>query len=261
MLFINSFKSKIKSLENKNPKLYECIKLIYKKIYNNKFFHYSKHYFRYKFIPIISGSYSQYGEDKIIDKLLGYKSKGFFIDIGANRPKMMNNTYMFYKRGWRGINIEPQTNLYNQFIKSRKDDINLNVGVGNSNGDTFEFYVFKEDELSTFSRESKEIYIERGHKFDKVLSIEIISLNKIIDKYSNKFSNIDFLSIDVEGFEMEVMKSYDWRIKPQLIVLESNGQIKNGQNVISEHLKFLENHGYFLAYFNGLNSFFLLGNK
>lgn len=256
MIFMNKLKAVVKETKHSNPRLYRLLKALY----GNKFIHYGKHYLRYKYLPIITGTYSQYGEDNIIDKLLGYKNKGIYVDIGANRPKMMNNTYMFYKRGWSGINIEPQTNLYNQFLKSRKKDINLNVGIGNSEDKTLDFYIFKEDELSTFSEEAKKYYIENGHEFDKTELVPIRSLSRVIEEYSNKIHKIDFMSIDVEGFELDVLDSYDWKIKPLLIVLESNGQNNNEQNVVSEHLKYLEKYGYYLAYFNGLNSFFLLKN-
>jgi len=257
MKFTQKLFERAKGLKSTNPKLFKILQSMYR----NKFIYYSRHYLRYKYLPILTGSYSQYGEDDIIDKLLGYKSKGIYIDIGANRPKMMNNTYMFYKKGWRGINIEPQTNLYKRFLKYRSDDINLNLGIGNSKEKNLEFYIFKEDELSTFSNDAYKHYIKKGHEFDRVELVEIKSLSDVINEHINEIKEIDFMSIDVEGLEIDVLDSYDWQIKPKMIVLESNGQNDSGDNVVNLHLKYLEKYDYYLAYFNGLNSFFMLKNK
>ncbi len=79
-------------------------------------------------ISIFTNSFAQFGDDIIIEKLLG-KRKGFYIDIGANHPDRFSNTKRFYVNGWRGINIEPNPISYNKFLK-RKKDVNLNIGIG-----------------------------------------------------------------------------------------------------------------------------------
>jgi hypothetical protein len=123
-----------------------------------------------------------------------------------------------------------------------------------------DFYCFDADTLSTFSNESKEEYLSYGYKLVDTVKVKIESLENICEKYS-KDKDIDFISIDVEGFEMEVLKSNNWnKFKPTLIILESNGSIKN-PNVIYEHIDFLRPFGYKLEYFNGLNSFFKLIKK
>jgi hypothetical protein len=120
-----------------------------------------------------------------------------------------------------------------------------------------DFYCFDADTLSTFSNESKEEYLSYGYKLVDTVKVKIESLENICEKYS-KDKDIDFISIDVEGFEIEVLKSNNWnKFKPTLIILESNGSIKNS-NVIYEHIDFLRPFGYKLEYFNGLNSFFKL---
>ena len=76
-------------------------------------------------------SYSLYNEDNIIDWLTGYKKQGIYIDIGAYDPNRINNTKLFYQRGWRGINIEPNIKGYELFCLERPYDINLNYAIGN----------------------------------------------------------------------------------------------------------------------------------
>src|ERR1700687_2725090 len=76
-------------------------------------------------------SYSQEGEDMVINSFFEGKKKykGFFVDVGAHHPYRYSNTLFFYRKGWRGINIEPTpgaTKLFNTF---RRKDTNLNIGI------------------------------------------------------------------------------------------------------------------------------------
>ena len=79
-----------------------------------------------------AGSYSQYGEDLVLDAVMGCASKGFFVDIGANDPISLSNTKRFSLRGWTGINVEPNPLSLARIVKDRPHDINLNCGVGSS---------------------------------------------------------------------------------------------------------------------------------
>jgi len=89
----------------------------------------------------LQNSYSQNSEDVLIDRLLGNKKTGFYVDVGAYDPSRLSNTKRFYKNGWTGINIEPDPRKIEKFYKLRARDLNLNVGVANKNGrlDYFEF--------------------------------------------------------------------------------------------------------------------------
>ena len=78
---------------------------------------------------VFTNSFSQYGEDVIIDRLLCHKKRGFYIDIGANHPDRFSNTKRFYVKGWSGINIEPNPIIFKKFAK-RTRDVNLNIGIG-----------------------------------------------------------------------------------------------------------------------------------
>src|SRR3989344_6283250 len=97
---------------------------------------------------VFLGSYSQGRDDLEIDKLLKFKKKGFYIDVGAGDPTRFNNTYRFYKRGWRGINIEPNVDSFYFLREKRKSDLNLNILISNSNKKSF-FYEFETGTLST----------------------------------------------------------------------------------------------------------------
>lgn len=205
-------------------------------------------------MQLIKGSYSQKGEDLIMDKFLKNKKRGFYVDIGAYDPKRFSNTYRFYQKGWLGINIEPDTLNYEKFLAERKRDINLNIGVGNSKKSLL-FYKFVPDTLSTFSQKEAEEYKKQGYKLVDTIKVRIESLSGIFSKYC-KNKKIDFISVDTEGYDLEVLKSNNWdKFRPTLICVESFEHHKSG----GEHTEynyiepFLSKVGYRKIFENGLN--------
>jgi len=199
------------------------------------------------------GSYSQKGEDLIIDKMFNGKKNGFYVDVGANNPYDCSNTARFYKKGWKGINIEPIPNNLSRFKKERPLDINLNIGIGTKEG-SFDFYEFEEDMLSTFSKNEAEEEIKKGKKLVKKHRIKIKKLSNILSKYA-KNKEIDFLSIDTEGFDMEVLKSNDWKkFRPKTICIETAQ--RDGSDNSELFLKFLSKFNYELFEKTRLNSIY-----
>ena len=169
-------------------------------------------------IRIVRG-YSQCGEDLIIEKLLP-KNEGFYVDIGANHPIRSSNTYLFYKKGWRGINIEPNPSMRWLFKLFRDYDINLNIGIGPKKSE-IDLYVFKINTLSTFEKKSADEYQKMGYKLKKIIKVPVFPLKDVLEKYSCE-REIDLMSIDTEGYDMEVLKSNDWKkFKPKFIILET----------------------------------------
>lgn len=197
----------------------------------------------------VKNSYSQKGEDIVIDRLLGSKKKGFYVDIGANDPIRFNNTNRFYERGWQGINIEPDTAFFEKLTSTRPKDINLNIGIGSSNK-KLNLFKFFPDTLSTFSQNSAKKYIQQGFKLIGKVKIKVVKLSTVLNKYC-KNTPIDFLSIDTEGYDLTVLKSNDWkRFRPKLICVEA--QLKN-----TEVPKYLSKVGYREVFNNGLNRIFI----
>jgi FkbM family methyltransferase len=166
-------------------------------------------------------SYAQEGEDLILKRFLEYKDKGFYVDIGAHHPKRFSNTYLFYKKGWRGINIDAMPGSMDAFNKERPKDINLEVGVSKIQGE-LKFYMFNEPALNTFSAtEANKKDGLRKYKIIQTKKIPTYSLKHIFDKYLDNSQNIDFLSIDVEGLDLDVLKSNDWALyRPQFVLVE-----------------------------------------
>lgn len=209
-------------------------------------------------------SYSQKYEDIIIDRLLKFKKRGFYIDIGANDPDNLNNTKRFYNKGWYGINIEPNPILFKKLQLSRNRDLNLNIGISNHQHRLL-FHIFDPHTLSTFSKKQADIYELNGNKITKKTSIKTFQLKEVFKKYV-KNKKIDFISIDTEGYDMLVLKSNDWsKYKPMVICIESTID-KNINKRCSETDSFLKLYGYHkitttIHFGNPLNSIYLKNNQ
>jgi FkbM family methyltransferase len=199
-----------------------------------------------KTYPDVVNSYSQYLEDVIIDGILCGKQNGFYVDIGANHPTLFNNTKRFYDRGWTGINIEPNPLLHKLLEDNRTRDINLCVGAGDKS-EKLAFYTLSSDTISTFDKSFAKNNSRRyNSKITNIEKIKVVPLKDILSQYD--VTAIDFMSIDVEGFEMSVLRGNDWnKYHPNIIIIETSPPKK-------EVMSFLENCGYRLIFYNGCNS-------
>ncbi len=203
-----------------------------------------------KYLPVnyfaYSKSYSQDGEDMILKALFEQKKgyKGFFVDVGAHHPVRYSNTNYFYKRGWKGINIEPTPSAIGAFNTFRKRDVNLNIGIGPEKT-KLKFYCFNEPALNSFSEEvSKKIDAESDkYRIIKELDIDVLPLGDVLDQHLPANTKIDFLSIDVEGLDYQVLLSNNWsKYKPDVILVEESVNVDDLNN--SPIYKFLKDMGY-----------------
>lgn len=188
-------------------------------------------------------SYSSINEDNILDWLTGYKKRGVYIDISANNPENQNNTKLFYERGWTGVNIEPDVSGYEQFLKKRPDDINLNVGVGIGEVDYYENpdHSYRNTCMKSFADE----WIGTKWELKNKRKIKLKPLSEIFKE--NNLMNVDFIKIDVETFEHEVLKSNDWnRYKAAVLCIEGSGY------------NYLKKYGYRKVFWDGNNTYYKL---
>jgi FkbM family methyltransferase len=169
-----------------------------------------------------TASYSQEGEDILLTRLLGERTQGFFIDVGAHHPRRFSNTFLFYRRGWRGINIEPSPVAVREFDRLRPRDINVAVGVGETPGE-LEYFVFDDPALNTFSaelmrsRETDTPYRVIGRR-----KIPVERLDTLLQRVLPQGQRVDFLSIDTEDFDLQVLRSNDWRLyRPEIVLVEA----------------------------------------
>lgn len=192
-------------------------------------------------------SYSQQGEDTILRILFDGIENGFYVDVGAHHPKQYSNTYYFYKRGWRGMNIDAMPGSMEKFKKSRPRDINLEMGVSRAGG-PLEYFAFNEPGLSGFSKENSN-NVSADHSryviFAKV--IDTLPLREILDRYLPEGQTIDFLSVDVEGLDAEVLESNDWhKYAPDVVLTEALDLWRLEDVHQSSVYELLKKQGYFL---------------
>lgn len=174
-----------------------------------------------KKLPEASISFSQSGEDMVLKKFFSDKKTGTFVDVGAHHPIKFSNTYYFYLKGWRGINIDPIPGVMDKFNCIRPEDINLELAIGFPGRATF--YIFEEGCYNTFDQKAAQ-YIQEN-KISNIISqidIDKISLGEVLKRHLKEDSTIDFLTIDAEGLDEEILKSNDWAMfKPEMICTET----------------------------------------
>lgn len=169
----------------------------------------------------VKGSFSQAGEDIAIDKILGNKKRGFYIDVGANDPTRFSNTKRFYLKGWQGINIEPDPQSFEKLIRERRRDINLNVGIGEKDQRAV-FYKFIPNTISTFSKRDAKTFEKQGYELVNSFEVPVLRLSSVLKKHA-KGKKVDFFSVDTEGHDLEVLKNNDWkRFRPKVICVEAS---------------------------------------
>ncbi|WP_245941837.1 FkbM family methyltransferase [Helicobacter anseris] len=145
---------------------------------------------------------------------------GFYVDIGAHHPFRFSNTFKLYQKGWSGINIDAMPKSMKLFNRFRKRDTNLEIGVGNKSS-IINFYIFEEHALNTFDEEiAKQRQLK--HPIKEIQKIPVENINTILKQYLNHAQKIDLLSIDVEGMDLDILKSLDWALfYPEVVLAES----------------------------------------
>ncbi len=205
-------------------------------------------------------SFSQEGEDLVLKKMFGKNKKGFYVDIGAHHPQRFSNTYLFYLKGWRGINIDSMPNSMKIFDELRHKDINIEAAISNVS-EELTYYIFNESALNSFS---EKLAMERdglnNYKIVDKVSIRTTSLSKILDKYLPQGQEITFLSIDVEGLDHQVLLSNDWsKYKPRVILVEELSMSLEDLFASSKTYSLLRSQGYELCSKTFNTSFYQLG--
>ncbi|WP_315751527.1 MULTISPECIES: FkbM family methyltransferase [unclassified Bradyrhizobium] len=191
-------------------------------------------------------SYAQNGEDVILWRVLGARKKGFYIDVGACWPDDGSVTKLFYDAGWSGINIEPHPETFKALCNARPRDVNLQVGISSNVGKG----VLVE---GPSAGEASIVGGTGGKRFD----IDVWTLRKVCDRFVT--TPIDFLKIDVEGNELEVLRGSDLvSYRPKVIVCEITKPWSNVKSVDAREIDaFLAENDYVHVYFDGLNSFYV----
>ena len=162
-------------------------------------------------------SYSFNAVDLIISYIFKNKKKGFYVDIGAQHPISNNNTYLLFNKGWNGINIDLDIKNIELLNISRPNDINLNYAISSSIGKKKLFFYHDKSPINTLVEDVSNF---QKSKIKEIKIVDTITLNKIFDDLQLN-QHIDYMNIDVEGHELDVLKGLDLiKYKPSVISIE-----------------------------------------
>ena len=206
---------------------------------------------------------SQMGEDKEILKLFKKDYKGNYVDIGCYHPTNYSNTHMLYKKGWRGLNIDLNPLSIELFNVHRPNDINLNLAISNDEG--FKNLYFLDDLNTQNTLELNHIEFLKTYHGVKSEEIEIRKvqthrLDKVLDQYN--FKKIDFLNIDVEGHEINIIKSINFnKYEIKVICIEILNHNKKSELINRELKEYILSKDYIISKKIGLNYIFYKNEK
>lgn len=227
-----------------------------------------KKYFRLKnyiayFLGKYKKSYSQCTEDVLIETAIGMLgvSKPSYLDIGANHPTLLNNTFLFYSKGGRGVCVEPNPEIFEIIQNRRKRDICLNVGIGAFDSDGVDFYMMSSSGFSTFVKSEAEKCARENNygaqNIEKVIKIPLIAISTIMEKYFP--SGVDIVSLDTEGYDFEILKSLDLeKYRPKIFCVETlRYETTHKLRKQNEIIDYMAAHDYFLYADTYVNSIFV----
>ena len=202
-------------------------------------------YFRPKiFFP--KKSYSMLGEDLVVKNFFKKKTNGNYVDVGCYHPIDGNNTHLLFKNGWNGINIDLNKISIDLFNIARKNDENFRVAVSNKSKKIKFYYRKKINMLNTINKKFANNSFKKGYSIDY---IQARTLSSILKESKLKNKKIDFLNIDIEGNEINALKTLDFKIyRPKLICVEihnfTSNRLKKGNFKDHSIYKFLKQKGY-----------------
>jgi heptosyltransferase II len=198
-------------------------------------------------------SYAQNLEDGMLARAFKDKPDGFYIDVGAMDPVQGSVTKHFYDLGWRGINLEPDQRYFEKLLSARPRDVNLAVCAGHVS-EKRTFFLFDDQGISTLNSDFRDHFSAQGSQYQTV-EIDVRPLSQICSEYN--VSEIDFLKIDAEGWEKEILLGADFRkYRPKIVLLESTKPFSN-EDISASWEPFLLSFDYLFVYFDGLNRFYI----
>jgi FkbM family methyltransferase len=201
-------------------------------------------------------SYAQNFEDIMLYRALKHIKSGFYIDIGAADPIGESVSKLFYDKGWRGINIEPNKTNFDKILSNRPEDININSAIGDLNGKDIDFFEYiSPGYYNNGSLDVKHAELTKKYGFEiNKYKVSVLTLDDIFNTY--KVNTVHWLKIDVEGNEYNVLKGWNLDIMPWIVVIEAIGTYSFEQ--IHDKWEFiLLNKGYKFVYSDLVNRYYL----
>ena len=203
-------------------------------------------------------SYYFNGVDLIVDYIFKSKKNGFYLDVGAQHPISNNNTYILFKKGWNGINIDLDKKNIDLFNIVRPNDINLNFAISDIEEEVDLFYYHDSSPINTLSKNVSDF---QNAKVNKVKKVQTKILSDVLDEI-NLQNRIDYMNLDVEGYEERVLKGFNIKkympyvISVEYLDLKMNKlEFRNNDinNLLNSNLYkfFIQNDYFFVNWLHG----------
>lgn len=189
-------------------------------------------------------SFAQEGEDLVLARWFEQQATGTYVDVGAHHPLRFSNTYLLYRRGWTGVNIDAAPGSMASFRRTRPRDLNLEIGV-TARAETRDFYIFDEPALNTFDAERAKALAKPPYKLVQVEPVRCAPLSEILKEHS--IGKIDLLTIDAEGYDFEVLQTVDWALSRPRVVLTEHFSRDVAELVTTDLHRYMTARGYQLA--------------
>lgn len=206
-------------------------------------------------------SFAQCGEDLAALFIIGYLGlkKITYMDVGAHDPVKINNTYYFYRRGFRGVLVEPNVEMCKKLRAVRPEDTTLEAGIGITAVREADYYLMSDSAWNTFSKEEAE-HMTRATggtiKIEKVIKMPLLEINDVMSKHFGEAPT--FLSIDAEGLHLAILKTIDYqRFRPPIICVET--LVSGSRQTIPEIPAFMTSQGYVARGGSFVNTMFVDG--
>ena len=205
-------------------------------------------------------NHSQWGEDKKIVKLFDKDKKGIYVDIGCFHPIRQNNTYKFYKLGWRGVNVDLNPLSIDLFNVARPKDINICAAISDRKKTKSLFYDHQLSSLNTISK-NHTLFIKKAFGIAnlKKKKIKTNTLDSLLIK--NNMKKIDFMNIDIEGHELEVLNSINFKKFDIRVICDEIVDYENYSKKIrinkKKIFKLLKSNNYYLKFKTYINYVFV----
>ncbi len=168
--------------------------------------------------------YSQFGEDSLVLDILVHDIQrphgGFYVDVGAFHPRWLSTTKLLKFLNWTGINIDANEDVIALFNKERPEDINVCCGVGSAEGQLV-YHMFEGGAVKTLSSDMAQHQINIGAKLVESKLILVKTINQILEEKLPTGQAIDYMNVDLEGLDQEVIESLDLsKFRPAVISIE-----------------------------------------
>jgi FkbM family methyltransferase len=200
-------------------------------------------------------SYAQRFEDLYLMRCFSERSDGFYIDVGSGHPVYDNASLLFYLKGWQGITVEPNPSLARLTRAVRPRDRHIEALVGAASGEATFYLVNEYHGLSTMIESHARSALSQFGKTSEAISVPVTTLRELCEQHAP--TAFEFLKVDVEGAEQDVLLNGDWqRFRPRIVVVEALAPYTLAP-AWETWEPFLARHGYRYVWFDSLNRYYL----